>query len=74
MLTSSISLGSFEIIVKTIYLIAEFEACKQFNQWQISVPGYARPLLKRIFLRHDNWDLPSNKMLSVFLFTKMKKR
>ena len=57
MLTSSISLGSFEIIVKTIYLIAEFEACKQFNQWQISVPGYAQLFLKRIFLRHDNWNL-----------------
>ena len=49
MLTSSISLGSFEIIVKTIYLIEEFRAFEQFNQWQIPVPRYTQPLLKKSF-------------------------
>ena len=48
MLTSSIGSRSFEIIVKTIYLITGFEAIEQFNQWQIPVPRYARPLLKKL--------------------------
>ena len=48
MLTSSISSRSFEIIVKTIYLIAGFEAFEQFNQWQIPVPRYAQQLLKKL--------------------------
>lgn len=57
MLTSSISSRPFEIIVKTIYLIAEFEVFEQLNQWQIPVPGYTQPLLKKIFLRYDNWNM-----------------
>ena len=49
MLTSSISSRAFEIIVKTIYLIAEFEVFEQLNQWQIPVPRYAQKLLKKSF-------------------------
>ena len=48
MLTSSISSRAFEIIVKAIYIIAGFEAFEQFNQWQIPVQRYARPLLKKL--------------------------
>ena len=57
MLTSSISSRAFEIIVKAIYIIARFEAFEQLNQWQIPVQRYARPLLKKIFLRYDNWNM-----------------
>ena len=57
MLTSSISSRAFEIIVKAIYIIAGFEAFEQFNQWQIPVQRYARPLLKKIFLCHDNLNM-----------------
>ena len=68
MLTSSISSRAFEIIVKAIYIIAGFEAFEQFNQWQIPVPRYAQQLLKKIFLCHDNWNLP---MIEISIFVRI---